>query len=46
MNFIDRIKPEGEPGIILLPDMKLKNLAYTKKRYLKRQEEDKKKSKS
>ena len=35
MNFIDRIKPVEEPGIVLLPDLKLKNLAYTKKRYMK-----------
>jgi hypothetical protein len=43
MNFIDRIKPEGEPGIILLPDVKVKRIAYTKKRYLERQEEDRNK---
>ena len=46
MNFIENTKPEGEPGIILLPDIKIKNLAYTKKRYLARQEDEKKKSKS
>ena len=43
MNFVDNIKPDGEPGLVLLPDIKIKNLAYTKKRYLKRQEEDNKK---
>ena len=46
LNFIDRIKPAGEPGILLLPDLKVKNLAFTKKRYLSRQEEDKKRTKS
>ena len=45
MNFIDNVKPHGEPGILLLPDVKIKRLAFTKKRYLKRQDEDKKKSK-
>ena len=46
MNFIDNVKPQGEPGILLLPDVKIKRLAFTKKRYLRRQEENKKKSKS
>ena len=46
MNYIERIKPLGESGIILLPDVKIKRLAFTKKRYLQRQEEDKKKAKS
>ena len=46
MNFIENIKPTGEPGIVLLPDVKIKRLAFTKKRYLQRQEEDLKKSKS
>ena len=45
MNFIESIKPHGEPGIILLPDIKIKRLAFTKRRYLERQEDDKKKSK-
>ena len=45
MNFIDNIKPRGEPGLVLLPDRKIKNLAFTKKRYLKRQEDDIKKPK-
>ena len=45
LNFIERIKPPGEPGIILLPDVKIKRLAFTKKRYLERQDEDKKNSK-
>ena len=45
LNYIERIKPHGEPGIILLPDVKIKRLAFTKKRYLERQVEDKKKSK-
>ena len=46
VNYIEKIKPPGEPGIILLPNVKIKRLAFTKKRYLERQEEDKKKSKS
>ena len=46
LNFVDRINPAGEPGILLLPDLKVKNLAFTKKRYLSRQEEDKKRTKS
>ena len=46
MNYIETIKPQGEPGIIFLPDLKIKRLAFTKKRYLERQEDDKKKSKS
>lgn len=46
MNYIEGIKPKGEPGIMLLPDIKIKRVAFTKKRYLDRQEEDKKKSKS
>ena len=46
LNYIENIKPSGEPGLMLLPDVKVKSLAYTKKRYLERQEEDKKKSKS
>ena len=46
VNYIENIKPCGEPGIVLLPDVKIKRLAYTKKRYLARQDEDKKKSKS
>ena len=41
LNYIENIKPPGEPGIILLPDVKIKRLAFTKKRYLERQEEDK-----
>ena len=45
MNYIERIKPQGEPGIILLPDLKIKRIAFTKRRYLERQEDDKKKSK-
>ena len=43
MNYIDNIKPHDEPGIIFLPDMKVKRLAFTKKRYLARQEVDLKK---
>ena len=43
MDFINKIKPHGEPGIVLLPDVKIKRLAYTKKRYLELQEEDKNK---
>ena len=46
VNYIENIKPAGEPGLVLLPDVKIKSLAYTKKRYLERQEEDLKKSKS
>ena len=46
LNYIENIKPRGEPGIMLLPDVKINRLAYTKKRYLERQEEDKKKTKS
>ena len=46
VRFIDSFKPEGEPGIVLLPDMKVKNLAFTRKRYLERQEEDKVKHRS
>ena len=34
LNYIDKIKPEDEPGIRLLTDVKVKRLAYTKKRYL------------
>ena len=45
LNYIDRIKPAEEPGIILLPDVKMKRLAFTKKRYLERQEADVKKFK-
>ena len=45
LNYIEKIKPAGEPGITFLPDAKIKKLAYTKKRYLERQENDKKKSK-
>ena len=41
MNYIDNIKPYGEPGIILLPDIKMKRLAFNKKRYLDRQEDKK-----
>ena len=40
MNYIENIKPNDEPGVIFLPDVKLKRLAYTKKRYLARQEVD------
>ena len=39
--YIESIKPHDEPGITLLPDVKIKNLAYTRKRYLARQEESK-----
>ena len=46
LNFIDRIKPQGESGLILLPDVKIKNLAFTKRKYLERQKEDIKKSKA
>ena len=46
MKYIENIKPCGEPGIILLPDVKIKRLAFTKKRYIDRQEEDKKKVKA
>ena len=46
MSYIDNIKPKGEPGIVLLPDVKIKRLAYTKKRYLELQDADKKKSKA
>ena len=45
LNYIDTIKPADEPGLILLPDVKVKRLAFTKKRYLERQEGDKKKCK-
>ena len=46
MKYIENIKPVDEPGLIFLPDVKLKRLAYTKKRYLTRQDVDmKKKSK-
>ena len=40
LNYVDKIKPAGEPGITLLPDAKIKKLAFTKKRYLERQESD------
>ena len=40
LNYVERIKPADEPGIILLPDVKMKRLAFTKKRYLERQEAD------
>ena len=43
MKYIENIKPHDEPGVIFLPDVKLKRLAYTKKRYLARQEDDKNK---
>ena len=43
MNYIRNIKPSDEPGVIFLPDMKVKRLAFTKKRYLARQEVDLKK---
>ena len=42
LNYIEKIKPYGEPGIVLLPDVKIKSLAFTKRRYLERQEENKK----
>ena len=45
-SFIENIKPDGEPGLLLLPDLKIKRLAFTRKRYLERQHADKKKSKS
>ena len=38
--FISFCKPAGVSGISFVPDTRLKALAYTKKRYLKRQEED------
>ena len=46
MNYINNIKPQGEPGITFLPDVKIKRLAFTKRRYLAMQEADKKKIKS
>jgi hypothetical protein len=42
LNFIERIKPSGEPGMMLLPDVKIKNLAFTKRRYLEMQKQNKK----
>ena len=39
--FINNCKPAGVSGLSFVPDIRVKNLAYTKKRYLKRQEEDK-----
>ena len=46
VNFINNVKPQSDPGLVLLPDLKIKNLAYTKKRYLRRQAEDNKKQRS
>ena len=46
LNFINNVKPQGDPGLVLLPDLKIKNLAYTKKRYLRRQDEETKKQRS
>ena len=46
VNFINNVKPKEDPGLVLLPDLKIKNLAYTRKRYLKRQDEDNKKQRS
>ena len=43
MNYIRNIKPSDEPGVIFLPDVKVKRLAFTRKRYLERQEVDKQK---
>ena len=42
LNYIERIKPCGEPGMVLLPDVKIKNLAFTKRRYLELQSQNKK----
>jgi hypothetical protein len=38
--FINRVKPTGAPGLGLKPGAKVKSLAYTKRKYLKRQRED------
>ena len=37
--FIERVKPVGEPKISLLPGKKVKNILFTKKRYLQKQKE-------
>ena len=39
MEFIEKIKSFDEPNLILLPGKKLRNIAYTKKRYLRRMRE-------
>ena len=38
--FINFCKPSGAPNLLLVPGKKLKNLAYTKSQYLKRQVEE------
>ena len=35
--FINDCKPQDVAGISTVPDVKIKNLAYTRKRYLERQ---------
>ena len=39
-NFLKYCKPVWAPKILMVPGQKLKGLAYTKKQYLKRQNED------
>ena len=38
--FINGVKPNGAPGLGQKPGVKVKSLAYTKRKYLKRQRED------
>ena len=38
--FINGVKPNGAPGLGQKPGTKVKSLAYTKRKYLKRQRED------
>ena len=38
--FIKAVKPVWAPQLVQIPGKKIKNIAYTKKRYLKRQRED------
>ena len=38
--FINGVKPNGAPGLGQKPGTKVKSLAYTKRKYLKRQSED------
>ena len=40
VEFIIKCKPETAPKLSLIPGTKLKNIAYTKRRYLKRQQQD------